>query len=266
MRNLLFASFIFISCFTSQARVVVISDFDDTVKQANSMGSFFPLAYHFLRKKPYLQMRDLFKEMKKYYDAQGEQVEFNYVSAAPDILFAQQKWVEKHGFPVGNTFLRSLGSEDTYTFKYNQIVSILRPYLDEPGLKVIFFGDNSSHDQDVYADATRDYKLNAEIYVRDVATTATDFEGFPSEGRDGVMYFFSEKELESFSSLSFMSEVLKSNIDSEYRDESLVPKYTTKTMIKRVRRALGCKFFQFSCRKDAKTRGKALIKDYYSRF
>ena len=244
MRNLFLISLISLfSLNIAKARVVVISDFDDTIKQANSKGSFLASSYHFLRKKPYLQMRDLFKELKKHYDGQGEQVEFNYVSAAPDILFAQQKWVEKHGFPVGNTFLRSIGSQDTYTFKYNQIVSILRPYLDEPGLKVIFFGDNSTHDQDVYADAARDYKLNAEIYVRDVATTATEFEGFPATGREGVLYFFSEKELEKFAGLNFMSEVLKSNIDAEYRDETLVPKYTTKTMIKRVRKTLGCKFY-----------------------
>ena len=267
MRKLLFISFLsFFTLQTLNARVVVISDFDDTVKQANSKGNFIGFTYHFFRKKPYLQMRDLFKELKKHYDSQGEQVEFNYVSAAPDFLFAQQKWVEKHGFPVGNTFLRSIGSEDTYTFKYNQIVSILRPYLNEPGLKVIFFGDNSTHDQDVYADATRDYRLNSEIYVRDVSTTATEFEGFPATGRDGVNYFFSEKELEKFSGLSFMSEVLKSNIDDEYRAETLVPKYTTTTMIRRVRKALGCKLFQFSCRKEARAKGRELIQDYYSRF
>lgn len=267
MRNLFLISLISLfSLNIAKARVVVISDFDDTIKQANSKGSFLASSYHFLRKKPYLQMRDLFKELKKHYDGQGEQVEFNYVSAAPDILFAQQKWVEKHGFPVGNTFLRSIGSQDTYTFKYNQIVSILRPYLDEPGLKVIFFGDNSTHDQDVYADAARDYKLNAEIYVRDVATTATEFEGYPATGREGVLYFFSEKELEKFAGLNFMSEVLKSNIDAEYRDETLVPKYTTKTMIKRVRKTLGCKFYQFSCRKEAKVKAKALIADYYGRY
>ena len=247
------------------ARVVVISDFDDTVKKANSMGKWYESSYHFLRKKPFLRMRDLFVELKDHYDAKGEQVEFNYVSAAPDFLFGQQKWVEKHGFPVGNTFLRSLGSEDTYTFKYNQIVSILRPYLEEPGLKVIFFGDNSSHDHDVYADATRDYKLDAEIYVRDVATTATEFDGFPATGRAGVTYFFSEKEFENFSGLSFMSSVLRADIDDEFSQRSLIPTYTTKTMVRRVRSKMNCKLFQFSCRKEAKARGKELIESYYTR-
>src|SRR5690606_10316010 len=158
-------------------------------------------------KKPYLEMRDLFVELKEHYEGLGEIVEFNYVSAAPDILFAQERWVAKHDFPVGKTFLRTIGSGDTYTFKYNQIVSILRPYLGEPDLKVIFFGDNSSHDQDVYADATRDYELNAEIYVRDVRTTATDFSLFPGTGREGVSFFFSENEFENFEGLDFLSSV-----------------------------------------------------------
>lgn len=249
------------------ARVVVISDFDDTVKKANSKGNWYESSYHFLRKKPYLEMRDLFVELKDYYDGLGEQVEFNYVSAAPDILFAQQKWVEKHGFPVGRTFLRTIGSGDTYTFKYNQIVSILRPYLEEPNLKVIFFGDNSTHDQDVYADATRDYRLNAEIYIRDVSTTATEFEGLPAENRrDGVNYFFSEREFEYFQGLGFMSSELRTDIEKAYTDKDLIPKYTTKTMVRRVRKMKGCKLFQFSCRKEAKKVGKKLIADYYDRY
>ncbi len=248
------------------ARVVIISDFDDTVKKANSAGNFLETGYHFLRKKPYEQMRDLFVELKDHYDGMGEQVEFNYVSAAPDILFAQQHWVEKHGFPVGRTFLRTIGSQDTYTFKYNQIVSILRPYLDDPNLKVFFFGDNSSHDQDVYADATRDYRLNAQIYVRDVKTTATEFDGLPASGRAGVHYFFSEKEFESMAGLNFMSSDLRADIDSAYSEKNLVPKYTGKTMIRRLRKVMNCKMFNFKCRKDARKRGKALIQEYYERF
>ncbi|MBH48471.1 MAG: hypothetical protein CME71_09920 [Halobacteriovorax sp.] len=265
LRNLISVLALLTLTQVASARVVVISDFDDTVKKANSVGNWYESSYHFLRKKPYLRMRDLFVELKDHYDGLGQQVEFNYVSAAPDFLFAQQKWVEKHGFPVGNTFLRSLGSEDTYTFKYNQIVSILRPYLEEPDLKVIFFGDNSTHDQDVYADATRDYKLDSEIYVRDVSTTATEFDGFPASGREGVTYFFSEKEFETFQGLSFMSSVLRSDIDAEFSDRSLVPAYTTKTMVRRVRAKMNCKFFQFSCRKEAKARGKSLIESYYTR-
>lgn len=252
--------------FVATARVVVISDFDDTVKKANSAGPWYASSYHFLRKKPYLEMRDLFNELKEHYEAAGEFVEFNYVSAAPDILFAQQHWVEKHNFPVGRTFLRTLGSEDTYTFKYNQIVSILRPYLEEPNLKVIFFGDNSTHDQDVYADATRDYRLNSEIYVRDVRTTATNFDGLPGSGREGVVYFFSEKEFENVPALGFMSSQLRASIDESYKEQDLIPKYTTKTMIRRIRKNMGCKIYQFSCRKEAKKIGKANIADYYSRF
>ena len=68
MRNLFLISLISLfSLNIAKARVVVISDFDDTIKQANSKGSFLASSYHFLRKKPYLQMRDLFKELKKHY-------------------------------------------------------------------------------------------------------------------------------------------------------------------------------------------------------
>lgn len=266
MGRLIISLALLFSAFTAQARVVVISDFDDTVKKANSAGNFIATSYHFFRKKPYEEMRDLFVELKDHFDGLGEQVEFNYVSAAPDFLFAQQSWVEKHGFPVGRTFLRTIGSQDTYTFKYNTIVSILRPYLDEPNLKVYFFGDNSSHDQDVYADAVRDYRLNGKIYVRDVRTTATEFEGFPATGRDGVNYFFSEKELDGMNGLEFMSNELSSAIDKAYSFKTLIPKYTTKTMIRRVRKEMGCKIAQFKCRKEAKEKGKALIQEYYERY
>ena len=78
------------------AKTVVISDIDDTLKKANSMGKAPEQIYHFLKKVPYLEMRDLFNEIKTNARAENEAIEFYYVSAAQRLTFNPDKWINKH--------------------------------------------------------------------------------------------------------------------------------------------------------------------------
>ncbi|GAB4016758.1 MAG: hypothetical protein Fur0010_16770 [Bdellovibrio sp.] len=258
---------LFLFSVTANARVVVISDFDDTLKQANSAGRIDRKLYHFFRKKVYEHSRDLFVELKDYYEFMGENVDFFYVSAAPDAVFNQEKWIEKHGFPMGETFLRKPGDGKTYDFKFKTIERILKKYIDKNERLVVFmFGDNSEADHDVYNDLTKKYGLKSFIFIRDVKGTASGFEDLPMQRLEGINYFFSEREFESIPVLSFLSPNWHAYTELDYLNRTIVPKYTLVTLKTAYRKLEGCKFLSFSCRRDARARAEDAWEEYHTRY
>ena len=52
--------------------------------------------YHFLKKKPYNETRDLFNEIRKDEIARGNTIGYFYVSAAPSFTFDAQEWITKN--------------------------------------------------------------------------------------------------------------------------------------------------------------------------
>ncbi len=248
-----------------QAKVFVISDIDDTIKKANSANGGVGQIYHFLRKKIYPEMRDLFVELESSYKEMGEEVEFQYVSAAPDILFDQDKWIEKHGFPAGEATLRSIGSGDTYSYKKRVIGNIVAKGTSSD--TYYFFGDNASKDAIVYKELVDERGLsNSFIYIRDVETDATYWDSeFPVRKLDGVRYFFSERDLLRDRGVFFLSQKLRDLIHASYMEQSLIPSYTLKALEKRIKKEWGCKF-DFYCRSVANDRAEEFWNDYYQQY
>jgi len=249
-----------------QARVVVVSDIDDTLKTANSVGKIGKL-YHFLRKQIYPHSRDLFVELNHYYRSQNEAVDFYYVSAAPDAIFAQEKWLDKNGFPAGPTFLRHLGDPKAYDFKYKTIEKFLKKYQDDgEAITVYFFGDNADQDHNVYHDLTQNLKLDSHIFIRDVKAEASGFDGIPMRRVENIEYFFSERELSDSPTLAFLSPVWEASVQLDYVKQELIPNYTFATLKRTYRNIEGCKIYSFRCRSDAKERAEMAWEDYYSRY
>jgi hypothetical protein len=247
------------------AKVYVISDIDDTIKKANSAGKPIPLVYHFLRKKIYPEMRDLFNELQGVYEKLGEEVEFIYVSAAPDFTFAQEKWIEKHNFPLGDTYLKQLDSPKTYEYKTQTITKVLKDA--EVTDTIYFFGDNSSKDPIVYTEVSKKLGLvNSFIFIRDVSTEATYWnEDLPIVHVEGASYFFSERELIGMEGLFFISEELTQKIQSSYNNKDLVPCYTQKTLKRRLRKSYGCGLKRY-CRSVAKENSERYWNEYFGRY
>ena len=256
-------SFLFL--FQLQAKIYVISDIDDTIKKANSVGGVVQV-WHFFKKKVFFEMRDLFLEIESYYQDQGEEVQFHYVSAAPDAIFNQQRWIKKHNFPYGPTYLRRKGSGDTYTHKTNAIKKILKGFNASEDT-VYFFGDNASLDSKVYTDIKKEYSMeSAFIFIRDVSTKATDWSFEMDVVKEpGAYYFFSEMELLNAPGLFFMSENLKMKILRSYKKEILVPEYTFKVLYKRIRREKSCGLRKI-CRYQAEAQADRLWNEYHARF
>jgi len=210
-------------------------------------------------------MRDMFNELDDTYERFGEEVEFHYVSAAPDFLFNQDKWLKEHNFPAGEARLKRRGDGDTYTYKTNVIGSILKKA--RPTDTVYLFGDNASKDAIVYKELVEKLGLqNNFIYIRDVTTYATEWNDELVVRRlDGIRYFFSEVEFIGDSGLFFISENLKDDIKSAYASKHLIPDYTFKSLEKRLSKDWGCGF-NFSCRCIAKEEAQRFWTDYHTQY
>jgi len=257
---------LFITLSASEAKVIVVSDIDDTIKKANSASHGAGKIYHFFRKKIYPEMRDLFIELKATYENAGEEVVFFYVSAAPDILFNQDKWIGQHHFPAGEATLRGIGSGNTYTFKKNVIGKIIDAAAI--GDTFYFFGDNAAQDPIVYKELVDEKGLsNSYIYIRDVSTEATFWDPeFPVNRLEDVRYYFSERDLFAERGLFFITDHLKKTVNDAYAQKSLVPHYTLKTLKKRVQKVRGCKLLNFHCKKLASESVNIFWDEYFSKY
>ena len=245
------------------AKTVVISDIDDTLKKANSMGKAPEQIYHFLKKVPYLEMRDLFNEIKTNARAENEAIEFYYVSAAQRLTFNPDKWIKKYNFPIGRSSLKSLKEKkvSTYDFKHEVIKAILLEELkNDSDLHVLMFGDNAQADAVVYTDLTRELSLDSEIFIRDVRAEATFFDStLEMKKLSGVDYYFSEVELFIYPAFSFVSSDLRARAYESYKKETLIPGYTLKTLARRLTAI-------FSDKKRAESDAQKFWNDYYARF
>lgn len=268
------ALFLFSYSLAAFSKTIIITDIDDTIKKANSMGGVGGV-YHFLRKKPYIETRDLFNEIKNDEISRGNTVSYFYVSAAPSFTFDADEWIAKNNFPIGPTFLKTKeNGGETYAYKYRTIKTIIENELKkESDLKIIFFGDNSQHDAKVYYDLNLEMNLGAEIFIRDVSTEATYFSAtLPLVRLPAVQYFFSEMELVNHPAFLFMSSNLKKLINAQYNRQDLIPPYTLDTLVGRIRDICEGKIFSLSdeksreCKLQAQKDGDQYWEDYYTRF
>ncbi|MEA9358104.1 phosphatase domain-containing protein [Bacteriovorax sp. PP10] len=257
------------------AKTIIVTDIDDTIKKANSMGGVGGL-YHFLKKKPYEYTRDLFNEINAYEQIQGEETTFYYVSAAPAFTFDAPAWIKLNNFPEGPTYLKTAeNGGETYAYKYRTIKAILEKELAlDPDLKILFFGDNSQFDGKVYYDLKLEMKLsNSEIFIRDVSTEATVFDrDIPLVKLPGVYYFFSEMELVGNPHLLFISNKLIDGITKEYELKNLIPLYTLDTLAVRLKKICVDKHIVVTnlivaaCTVEGQLDANKYWREYYDRF
>lgn len=247
------------------SKTLVISDIDDTIKMTNSMGKWGQVR-NFLKNKPFIYTRDLYNELQQNFEDQNIEHEFIYVSAAPDWIFNQQKFLKKYDFPFGRSYLKKLDSPETYIYKFNTIKTILDAYHTTK--TVYFFGDNSSHDHQVYFDIRKAYpQIEFKIFIRDVRTDATYWsDEFEVNKLSNIYYFFSERDLLDNQELSFISSKLRKNIEDAYSEQVLVPSYTRKTLYERVLDVRGCTRYDFSCKESAEVDVKNFWTGYYLKY
>lgn len=257
------------------SKTIIVTDIDDTIKKANTMGGVGGI-YHFLKKKPYEYARDLFNELNEHEKAQGGDPAFYYVSAAPSFTFDAPAWLLLNNFPMGPTFLKTAeNGGETYAYKYRTIKAIIEKEMAlDSDLKIIFFGDNSQFDAKVYYDLKQEMNLsNSEIYIRDVSTEATYFDPeVPVVKLPGVTYFFSEIELIGNKNLFFMSPKLIEGITKEYALKNIIPLYTFDTLAYRMTTICESKYtivtmmIAASCKIQGRFEATKFWREYHDRF
>lgn len=272
MNILRLAIFLTISAYSLQlfAKTIIISDIDDTIKKANSMGTVTG-AWHFLRKKPYEEMRDVIIQTLGYENSSsGDKSSVYYVSAAPRATFDGEAWIKKHGFPSGKIFLKTMDNRgNTYDYKMRTIRKIIQDELRIPQtpLRFIFIGDNSSYDPKVYTDTVSNFKIdNHFIMIRDVSTEATYFDdALPVKQLPGIHYFFSEKDLLEIPYFHFVSEELRSKINEKYKALKLIPTYTKRTLFLRLKALCPQNTQDVTCVEAAKENADLYWERYHQR-
>ena len=183
-----------LSCYTQaqtsleegSSKIIVISDIDDTIKFRGHGRPLDPLI-HFFRKEIYPEMRDLYRDLASDLSHRG--IDFFYISGKNKYLFPTRRWLDESGFPHGETFLRGWDSGPIYPYKKGTIEKIIKPYTEGgQNPTVLFFGDDTSKDPQIYLDVVRENQLqDTFIFIREVKR---------NKGRHpGVHYFSSEEEI-----------------------------------------------------------------------
>lgn len=211
------AFYFFLIFFYSQsllAKLIVISDIDDTIRRTETLNPARALVNLMtLRVPAYEGIR------KMYWDlwATRPQVEFFYLSSSLKDIYDADDWLGRMQFPLGATIQRSREiflkqSEEEY--KINAILRFLKN--ESPETEIYFFGDNSFSDEVVYSEVVKRLSLKkAKIFIHDV-TAATAFKtmGAKISLLPGIQYYVSEMDLinlfnypESLGWLSFGTEL-----------------------------------------------------------
>lgn len=99
----------------------------------------------------YTGMTELFTELDKNW---GTQIQFAYVTNAPTYIeSSRKKFLSENHFMDGLVFYSPSLSDDTHKY-----VSIRKLLTDNAPTHVIFLGDNSSRDAQVYIDIANEYR------------------------------------------------------------------------------------------------------------
>lgn len=253
----------FLFSFGLQAKVVIFTDVDDTIKQTNVLSKAAAISSTFTSKtKAFPHMKTLFEEIKAHHA--NEVVEIYYVSGSVKCITNQKKWLEKNGFMPGTLFQRQCKKgEDAYPkptkeYKVGVIARTLRS-LNKGEHHVYLFGDNGQHDAEVYAEVQEILPhFNYHPFVRDIATKS-----FPFDERLSVIkvakvnYFLTEIELINSPDFDFLTDDYKALVAKDLKEDKLMASYLDETLAKRFEKEANL------CKKDAKAAAMIALRSFY---
>ncbi len=147
-----------LSVFT-QAKTILISDIDDTIKVSNVLDKSSAIENSNRTDSVFYGMPQLYQLIQKNTNAK-----LYYLSNAPKALmtYYHREFLIKNQFPNGGLMLRD--NVFSKTHKIKSIRSIIR---SEKPTTLILIGDNGEHDAEVYNQAKQEYpKLRIHTYIR----------------------------------------------------------------------------------------------------
>ena len=236
MRSALFTLLAFLSLTTKgfAQELVIISDLDETLKQAaveNKVRAGIKLIEGV---RPYLGMQIIFNELK----AKHPGAKFYYLSNSYTFLYSGKEWTRKFGFPQGVVLQRSI-KDQSDSFKPSKLKEIIKNHPNAK--KWLLFGDNVEKDPKFYEELVSESGLNnSEIYIRDARLI------FPQSPLSNY-YQHEVQILDALRISQGSAEVIRSLPFNE-----LVPKFLLKTLRKRLVKE--CKLPVDVCKEEARER------------
>jgi hypothetical protein len=146
----------------AQAKVLVISDIDDTLKVSNVLSKARAAVSALDDDSHFVGMSDIFRALKKNH----ADIEFHYVSLAPRILMGEkhEEFLKENHFPMTALHMNNGLTQDP-ELKQKIIRKIL---VEKKPELVIYFGDNGQFDAVVYNDMMTEFPtIPAVAYIRE---------------------------------------------------------------------------------------------------
>ncbi len=197
------------------ARVLIISDLDDTIK-ITGVKSTAMISNYLTGVEPFDQLIKIYQETIDYYQFKGEEVDMVYLTSAPRAVNSQA-WLDQYHAPKGRLIERRNREMITVSGKEHKLNALAELMNSASSYStILFFGDNGENDPVVYTQTVRKFKLEAKsrIFIRDVMVTATEvYPGMKLERLPLVDYFLTEVDLIddfSFLSVALVQEIIES--------------------------------------------------------
>lgn len=174
MRFLFLSLLAFFTFATGQAKTILVSDIDDTVKLANVQNLGEAAYYSFDDSSRFLGMSELYSLIKK----DNSDLDVFYLSKAPSWLMAgtHTRLLKNGHFPEGQYIPRT-----SYPASLHKIFS-LRDIIDRTHPdQVIFFGDNGEQDSPVYEQIKNEYQGKGIHFLQFIRLVYAS-QGYPQVG------------------------------------------------------------------------------------
>jgi hypothetical protein len=164
------------------AKILVISDIDDTLKISHVASAVDALRSAFDDKSFFVGMPELFQDLAK----STADIEFHYVSLAPRFFMEQKhlNFLAKNNFPISELHMNP-GTLQDPELKQKIIRKLL---ADKKPELVLYFGDNGQFDTLVYQQMTLEFPETAShTYIREVYSKFGSSKFPTQEGQTGFV-------------------------------------------------------------------------------
>lgn len=192
MRSMIISIALLFIVNTAQARTLIVSDVDDTIKVTDVLSKPKMIINGLFSIKAFSGMSQLYQEFNK------KDTLFYYVSGGPTIIGGLVKnFLMKNHFPQGQNLILKKGKISTYDHKLAAIRELIHKYNPD---KIILIGDDSEMDPEVYDTLSKERVIES-IYIRAIQNRI-----LPTN--DLIKNFFSSAEIAGH-------ELMKANLNVE---------------------------------------------------
>lgn len=146
-----------ITAFSAHAKLLVVSDIDDTIK-VSSVRKSAEMVLNYKTKSQFTGMSDLYRLIKSQY--QNDFV-INYVTGAPNSILgldsamkSHLEFLKLHSFPEGPVFFK----DGLYQADY-KLVTIRKIVSETQPDSIILLGDNGAKDEPIYFQLKKEFEL-----------------------------------------------------------------------------------------------------------